>query len=100
MPARFWLLRIAIGVLCVTFAFFWGRAVSRRRFPAPRGAGSTGWAIRTLASGAALLWGTGTDLFVLGFYLGAGLSFAAGLLLNRKPPKPPEDLSREIFPEE
>ncbi len=99
MAARFWLLRIAIGLMCVVFAFFWGRATSRRGLPTRRGAGSMGWAIRTLVSGAALLWGTGTGLFAYGFYVGAGLSFATGYLLSRKPPKPPEDLSKELFPE-
>ncbi len=99
MPARFWILRIVIGLMCIGFAFFWGRSLSRKD-PARRGAGPTAWAIRTLAAAAALLWGSGIDLFAIGSYLAAGLSVAGGYVSRPKPPTPEEDLTKQMFPDE
>lgn len=99
MPARFWILRVVIGLMCVGFAFFWGRSLAAKG-KARRGAGPTAWAIRTLVAGAAMLWGPGLDLFTLGFYVAGALSLGGGFLSKRKPEQPEEDLTKTMFPED
>ena len=57
------------------------------------------WAIRTVVSGAALLWGTGLDLLAISAYSLAAASWGGGFYLGRMPKKPDEDLTKEIFPD-
>ena len=100
MLTRFWILRIALALLCVVFAHFWGRSVAAPAARARRGSGSTSWAIRTLLSGAVLQWGAGSDVFAIAAYVVAALSWAAGYFLGKKPTEPEEDLTKKMFPPE
>jgi len=100
MPVRFWILKLVLGLMCVGFAHFWGRSLGRRRPPAGRYTGRTGWAVRTVVAAAALQWGPGSALLSAVFYALALASGAAGFFLARRPKEPEEDLTREIFPGE
>ncbi len=98
MPARFWILRVLLGLMCVGFAYMWGRAVGRHGRPARRGMGTMSWTIRTLVAAAALQWGAGTDLFAGAAYGTSAAAWAAGFFFSRRPKGPGEDLTKEIFP--
>jgi hypothetical protein len=99
MPARFWVLRIILGLMCVGFAFLWGRAAGGKRISNRRSAGRSAWAVRTVVTAAALLWGTGLDAVAIAVYALAAASGIGGFLLARKPEEPPEDLTKGIFPD-
>ena len=97
MPARFWILKALLGLLCVGFAYLWGRSLGRPQASAKRYTGRAGWAVRTLVAGAALQWGPGSAVIPLGFY-GLGIvSGVAGFLLARRPKEPEQDLTETIF---
>jgi len=98
MPARFWILRALLGLMCVGFAYMWGRAAGRRSQPVRRGMGTMSWTIRTLVAAAALQWGAGTDLFAGAAYGLSAAAWAAGFFFSRRPKGPGEDLTKEIFP--
>ncbi len=100
MPARYWILRALLGLMCVGFAYMWGRAVGRPARPARRGTGVMSWTIRTLVAAAALQWGAGADLFAGLAYGVSAAAWATGFFLSRRPKSPGEDPTREIFPPE
>lgn len=101
MPARFWVLRIVIGLMCTVFAYLLGQSIVGDRKPAKRGAGKMAWAVRTVVAGAALLWGTGLDALAMGFYVLAILSGVLGFLRQRRPKRQEDvDLVKEMFPKE
>ena len=98
MPMRYLILRLVIALLCVGFAYFWGRSFARRNMPHVRGAGPMAWAIRTLVAAAAIQWGAGPDVFSIVTYTATVASWGTGFALSRTPPEPEEDLTKEIFP--
>mgnify|MGYP007100544794 CR=1 FL=1 len=83
--------------MCVAFAHFLGRSLRRGPRARGRGLGPTSWALRTLLAGAAITWRVGIDAFAVAVYALALLAAAAGFYLAGKPPKPPEDLARQMF---
>ncbi len=98
MPARYWILRALLGLMCVGFAYMWGRAAGRPARPVRRGTGSLSWTIRTLVAAAALQWGAGTDLFAGAAYGLSAAAWATGFFLARRSKPPEENLSKGIFP--
>ena len=100
MSARFWILRSVVALLCLGFAFFWGRSVGGRYVPARRSTGSVAWGIRTTVAGSALLWGAGLDLFAIVSYVLAAASWGGGFYFGRMPKEPEKDLTKEIFPDD
>ncbi len=91
-------MRGMLGVLCAFFAHMLGRAAGRlRQAAAPRGSRAYSWAIRALVTYVAVLYRHGMDGLALIVAAGAAAAFAAGLWLVRRPPRPGEDLTGQIF---
>lgn len=97
---RFLILRLVLGLMCIAFAHFLGRSIRRGPQPGRRGLGPTSWALRTLLAGAAITWQVGIDTLAAAVYVLALAAAAAGYYLEGKPPKPPEDLTRQMFPDQ
>lgn len=100
MPTRFWILRLVVALLCLGFAFFWGRSVGGRQVSKQRSTGPAAWGIRTTVAGSALLWGAGPDLFAIASYVLAAACWGGGFFLGRMLKEPEKDLTKEIFPED
>jgi len=101
MPARFWILRIIVGLMCIGFAYFLGRSIARKGAPARRGTGTGSWALRTALAGMAVLWRSGLDPLAIGVYAAALVSGAAGFFRQRLPAdSQDEDLAKKMFPDE
>ncbi len=92
------LLRGILLLLCLFFAYSFGRAVVRVR-RGERGARAYGWGIRTAVTAAALAWRHALDLTVIGAWVLGGAAFALGVWVETRPRTPQEDLTRQIFPE-
>lgn len=99
MATRFLILRLVLGLMCIAFAHLLGRSIRHGAQPGRRGLGPTSWALRTVLAGAAITWQVGIDALAAAVYALALLAAAAGYYLAGKPPKPPEDLTRQMFPE-
>lgn len=99
MLTRFLILRIVLGLMCVAFAYLLGRALARRGHVARRGLGPASWAVRTLLAGGAITWRAGIDALAAGVYALAAVAAGTGFYLARRPRKPPEDLTKQMFPE-
>jgi hypothetical protein len=100
MPQRLLLLKVAIGLFCVVFAHFLGRALARKERPKRRGTSTSSWALRTLLAAGALAWPSGTDWLAIAVYAFAAASAALGFFLQNRPKKPDEDLTSQMFPGE
>ncbi len=85
--------------MCVVFAHLLGRSLARSKAVARRGLGPASWALRTLLAGAAITWRTGVDRLAAAVYVLSGAAAVAGVYLERRPPKPPEDLTKKMFPD-
>jgi hypothetical protein len=90
------LLRGILLLLCLFFAYQFGRAVVGAR-RGDRRARPYGWAIRTVLTGAALAWRHPLDLTVIGAWVLAAAAFALGAWMAARPQAPEEDLTKEIF---
>lgn len=97
---RFVLLRIALGLLCLVFAFFFGRSLARPRRTKLMRTTPLSWALRSLVAGFGLAWQAGVDALVGGVLIAYPIVAAAGYFRQRKPPEPEEDLSKEMFPKD
>ena len=100
MPQRVFLLRIALGLMCIVFAHLLGRSISKKERPRKRAMRTSSWAIRTLLAGGVLLWPYGVDWLAGGAYALAVASCAFGFYLVLRPKKVEEDLTRTMFPDE
>jgi hypothetical protein len=100
MPAKMWILRIVVGLMCVGFAYLLGRSLALPQTRGRRGTGPASWGIRTALAGGAVLWGVGIDLLAIVVYLLAIGSGAAGYFLGKKPGEPEEDPTKQMFPDE
>ncbi len=97
MPVPIDFLRGMLGLLCAFFAHMLGRATGRPRQAVPRGARPASWAIRTVVTYAAILYRHGIDAVALIVAALAAAAFALGYWLVRRPAKPEEDLTGQIF---
>jgi hypothetical protein len=96
MPPQLLLLRIVVALMCIVFAYLLGRALARPPRPGKRGAGPTGWALRTLVAGAALTWRGGLDLLAGVAFGLAAVAAVGGALLERRRPKEDDKIALDI----
>ncbi|HVT93622.1 MAG TPA: hypothetical protein VHD76_12310 [Bryobacteraceae bacterium] len=90
-------LRIVVGLLCVFFAHFLGRAAVRVKNGRARQATLVSWVLRTFVSGVAVLWHVGLDGISLGMIVLSLISCAGGIYLEFRP-RHHEELEKVIFP--
>lgn len=98
MPVPVELLRAVLVLLAVFFGYMVGRSAVR----VYRGAGKGkmyGWLVRTLVTTLAASWRRGLDLLMVVLLISLAAAIAGGAWQELRPRKPPEDLSKEIFPE-
>jgi hypothetical protein len=98
MPVPIELLRVVLVLLAVFFGFMLGRAAVRA-WRDGRRRGLYGWTVRTLLTVGAAAWGRGVDRLVTALLVLLAVAVAGGAWAESRPRKPPEDLTREIFPE-
>lgn len=93
-------IRLLLAVLAAAFAYCLGHALGARRRGGVTLGGLYRWALRTTAAAMAVLVTGGLDT-IAGIMLAsaAGLT-GLGFLRGRQPPKPPEDLSKLLFPKQ
>jgi hypothetical protein len=83
----FQLLRLALGLLALFFAYALGRMGTRlRRERQPMRRALT-WALRTTVAVVAVLWVGGLDAIGIATLALVALGLAAGILLELRPPK-------------
>jgi hypothetical protein len=92
-------LRGAIGVIGVGCAFMTGRALASIRKGWMKPSRLTAWVLRVLVCLGALVIRHPVDTVAIAVWVCAALALAAGWLAAMRQ-KPPEDLTREIFPGE
>lgn len=95
MPIPVDVLRVVLGLLCVFFAHFLGRAIIRVRRGRPARS-LYGWLIRTVITAGAILWRRGLDTVAIVMFTLAAASLVIGAWDEQRPKKH-EDLTREIF---
>lgn len=87
-----------LAALCVLMAFPFGRSVMRRAKGRERQSRMLGWALRTIITGAAVVW-RGIDTISVTMFVLVLLAFGAGLVLERNE-NHEEHLEKVIFPNE
>ena len=100
MPAKMWIVRVVVGLMCVGFAYFLGRSLALPQTHGRKGTGPASWGIRTVLAGGAVLWGVGIDILAIAVYVLAIVSGAAGYFLGRRPKEPDKDPTQQMFPDE
>lgn len=100
MPARMWILRVVVGLMCVGFAYFLGRSLALPQTHGRRGTGPASWGIRTALSGGAVLWGAGIDILAIVVYALAIASGAGGYFMGKRAKEPEEDPTKQMFPDD
>jgi hypothetical protein len=93
----FQLLRVALGLLAMFFAYALGRIGTRLRRERQPMRRALAWVVRTVAALAAVLWIRGLDLVGMLMVALAALSFAAGILIEMRPRKAEQI---HLFPQE
>jgi hypothetical protein len=99
MIGRLLVLRLVLALMCAAFAWFFGRALAGRRIPGARRTRPGSWAVRTLLAAFGVVYLTGFDALAIGTLATAVVAAVVGFLVSRRPPRPPEDLTRQIFPD-
>ena len=100
MPVQLMLLRSAVGLLCVAFAYFLGRSVVSKKKLARRGTAPGSWAVRVFIAGLALTWRGGFDPLAIAFVAAAVAATGIGIYLESRRKPPEDDLVKEMFPPE
>src|SRR5689334_366078 len=90
------LLRGVLGVLCLFFAFQFGRGAARAYERRPR-PGYRGWMIRLVLCMVAVAFRRGLDLLTVVTLVFSAAALAAGAWLEMRPKPPQEDLTRTMF---
>ena len=90
--------RVVLGVLCVFFAYMAGRSAAMVRLERQKKTRLYGWLIRMVLCGAAVIYRQGIDVVSIVSWALAALAFV-GAMWVASHPKPPEDLTDQIFPE-
>ena len=91
-------LRGVLGVIGLGCAYMAGRSLVAFRKGWQKISRLYGWAIRMTVCLAAVAFRHSVDMVDIAIWVVAGVAFAGGCW-NTYHQKPPEDLSREIFPE-
>ena len=97
MPVPIEFLRGLLGALCVFFAHFLGRSLVRVIQGKQKQSRLVAWAVRTLITGAAILYRHPLDVVAIIVFVLALLSAAAGAWDEYRPKPEPEDLTKRIF---
>lgn len=92
-------LRIVVGVLCVFFSFYLGRALAGRTRGRVSNSQVMRWSLRVLVTGLAAAWG-GLDRVTIPVLVLSLVSGGLGYYQIWRPQAPPEDLTKRMFPEE
>lgn len=100
MPAQWVVLRIVLGVLCVGFAHVLGRSIAGKQTPVKSRTGPASWALRVLLTGIGVAWKGGVDLLASVVFALSVVAAALGFYYERRPKKPAEDLTKQMFPDE
>lgn len=95
MPIPVDVLRVVLGLLCLFFAHFLGRAIVRMR-RGQRARSMYGWLLRTVITAGAVLWRRGLDNISIVILTLAAAALVVGVWDEQRP-KPQEDLTKEIF---
>ncbi len=93
------LIRAVLGLLTVFFAHFLGRSLMRWKQKRIPGGRMAPWLLRFALSLGAILWSGGWDATAIVTIVVAGAAGAYGAWQERKPAEP-EDLTRQIFPQD
>jgi hypothetical protein len=99
MPVPIEFMRGVLGLLCIFFAHMAGRSGAAVHAGRQKRSGLLAWILRTVVCGGALLFRHEADTVAIGVYLFAAAAFAGGWWLAVRP-RPEEDLTHEIFPED
>lgn len=99
MPVPIELLRAVLVLLAVFFGFMLGRSSALVYRGVQGKSRMYGWLVRTVLTVLAATWRHGVDRLVVILLAAVALAVAGGAWDALRPRKPPEDLSRRIFPE-
>lgn len=91
------LIRAALGLLTVFFAYFLGRCLVHWAARRATGGRTTAWLLRFALALGAILWSGGLDATAIVTIAGAGAAGVYGAWLEHHP-REPEDLSKQIVP--
>jgi hypothetical protein len=98
MPVSLEFLRGMLGVLCIFFAHMAGRSAAFVRRGQQKVSKLYGWILRTVVCAVVIVFRSPMDSIVIGVWAVSVAAFALGVWAASRQ-KPPEDLSRQIFPE-
>jgi hypothetical protein len=98
VPLSLTLLRGILGLLCVLFAHFLGRAVQRRLGRGDRKAPLITWLLRTAVTAAGVVWRSGLDGVSWIVFGAAAISAGLGFYTESRP-KHHEDVTKQMFPD-
>ncbi len=90
--------RVLLAALAVGFVYLLGRTAGAMLRGAATAKGLYRWTLRATVALLAVLLTGGADVVAVGMLAGAGVGGILGLMLGRRPPKAPEDLSKVMFP--
>lgn len=93
------LVRAALALLVVFFAFTLGRAAVRTARGVQAPSRLTPWLVRFLASLGAILWSGGLDATSIAALALGGVAGGYGAWRELRP-RPPENFVRQMFPED
>ena len=96
MPIEFF--RGVLGVLCIFFAYMTGRVLPAFRKGQLKPSRFYGWLLRTMVCALAVVIRHWVDSLAIGVWVLAAAAFALSFR-GASREKPPEDLTRQIFPE-
>ena len=99
MPTQLWIARVVVLLLGAGFAHMLGRSLARRGSPKRSGTGPLSWTVRTVLAIAALTWRGGFDLLAIVGIAVSVLACAGGYFMGLRP-KPDENLTRQMFPDD
>ncbi|HWB97113.1 MAG TPA: hypothetical protein VG672_10435 [Bryobacteraceae bacterium] len=99
MPVPIEFLRGILGALCIFFAHFLGRSVVRVSQGKQKQSKAVGWAVRTLITGAAILFRHPVDAVAVIVFVLALVSAGLGAWDEYRPKPEPEDLTKKMFSE-
>ncbi|MBZ5622640.1 MAG: hypothetical protein LAQ69_28485 [Acidobacteriia bacterium] len=98
MPVSMEFLRGVLGVIALGCAHMAGRSLAAVRKGSQKLSRLYGWVIRMTVCLAAVAFRHSVDMVDIAIWALAAVAFAAGFW-SASHQKPPEDLTREIFPE-
>ena len=99
MAVSFEFLRGVLGVLCILFAYMAGKTAAQMHQGTVKISRLYAWVLRAAACGGVLALRHFVDAVAIGVWILAAAAAGAGWWFGSRPSAPPEDLTRQIFPE-